>query len=89
MKRYRIQFDISFVKINVSVINYDCLSEFFFQTTTLKSNCRNRIDNTWFNNILITYVKKNLLSNINNDDISYLYQNITNRRKQLSLKNYF
>ena len=49
----------------------------------VKNRLRNRMEDTWMNNCLITYIEKNIFREIQNEKIVNRYQNMKTRHKQL------
>lgn len=50
----------------------------------IKTNLRNRISYGFLNNTIITYFKDDIFETVSNDDIMYRFQNMKDRREQLS-----
>ncbi|XP_075659219.1 uncharacterized protein LOC142629120 [Castanea sativa] len=50
----------------------------------IKNQLRNRIEDQWMNDCLVTYIKKEIFKTIECEEIMQRFQNMKNRRGQLS-----
>ena len=50
----------------------------------IKNRLRNRIGDQWINNCLVTYTEKDIFKTIECKEIMQRFQNMKNRREQLS-----
>ena len=50
----------------------------------IKNRLRNRIGDQWINDCLVTYTKKDIFKTIECKEIMQRFQNMKNRREQLS-----
>ena len=48
-----------------------------------KNSLRNRMEDTWMNDCLVTYIEKNIFREVQNEKIVNRYQNMKTRHEQL------
>ena len=56
----------------------------FSAMNIIKNRLRNRIGDQWMNDCLVTYIEKDIFKTIECEEIMQRFQNIKNRRGQLS-----
>ena len=56
----------------------------FSAMNIIKNRLHNRIGDQWMNDCLVTYIEKNIFKTIEYEKIMQLFQNMKNRRGQLS-----
>ena len=56
----------------------------FLAMKIIKNRLHNRIGDQWMNDCLVTYIEKNIFKTIEYEKIMQLFQNMKNRRGQLS-----
>ena len=56
----------------------------FLAMNIIKNRLHNRIGDQWMNDYLVTYIEKNIFKTIEYEKIMQLFQNMKNRRGQLS-----
>ena len=55
----------------------------FSMMNIVKNRLQNRMEDTWMNNCLVTYIEKNILREVQNEKVVNRYQNMKTRHEQL------